>query len=129
MPSPSFAGGVIQTGASLVPGGSYILKATSLFGGSSKKLGINIDPAFTFGGSVIHKDHIGEYMETLQINPLYAPGGTPSGAGDLGRVNPGQRFGGTPEATGRVIASHAGNPGNEIPIALILAVAAFFVLA
>jgi len=131
MPSPTYARAAIQTGASLVPGGTYVLKAADYLGGLSgpKKIGINVDPAFTFGGYAVHKDHIGEYMETLQIDPFYAPGGTPSGAGDLGRVNPGQRFGGTPEATGRVIASHAGNPGNEIPIALILAVAAFFVLA
>lgn len=34
--------------------------------------------------------------ETLSINPIYSPGGTPSGEGGLGAGNPGYEFGGNP---------------------------------
>lgn len=124
---PSYARAAIQTGASFVPGGTYVLKAADYLGGLSgpKKIGMMVDPAFTFGGYAIHKDKVGEYMETLQIDPFYATGGTPSGEGGLGRVNPGQRFGGTPETTGRIIAQ---NGENKLPIGLILIVGAFLFL-
>ena len=36
--------------------------------------------------------------EVLSADPVYAPGGTPLGQGSMGRVNPGQEFGGRPVA-------------------------------